>query len=148
MMETSVWIHLSCLIKSASVLLTTSPLLLGWPLLLLDLLVWVKIVFVLQALHHQEQYCFVKELDDPDYMLFDMTIYSIRSLFFVLTAFQFTHWPGCLELKGSCLRLHDKAQAVHAGVCMEDLSSGLWDRRKMAKTALPSRWSQTVTGLS
>lgn len=77
MMETSVWIHLSCLIKSASVLLTTSPLLLGWPLLLLDLLVWVKIVFVLQALHYQEQYCFVKELDDPDYMLFNMTIYTL-----------------------------------------------------------------------
>lgn len=77
MMETSIWIHLSCLIKSASVLLTTSPLLLGWPLLLLDLLVWVKIVFVLQALHYQEQYFFVKELDDPDYMLFDMIIYTL-----------------------------------------------------------------------
>lgn len=59
MMETPAWIHLSCLIKSTSVLLTTSPLLLDWPLLLLDLLVWV--VLVLQVLHHQEQYCFVKE---------------------------------------------------------------------------------------
>lgn len=61
MMETPVWIHLSCLTKSTSVLLTTSPLLLDWPPLLLDLLVWVRIVLVLQVLYHQEQRCFVNE---------------------------------------------------------------------------------------
>lgn len=76
-------------------------------------------------------------------MLFNMTIYRLT-----LFVFQFTHWLECLGLKGSCLLLRDKVQAVHAGVCMGDLSSGLWDKRRMAKTALPNRWSQTVTGLS
>lgn len=145
MTETPVWILLSFLTKSTSVLLITSPLLLDWPLLLLDLLVWVRIVLVIQGLHHQEQHCFFKE-DDPGHMLFDMTIYTLT--LFCTYYLQFTHWPGSLGLKGSCLQLHDKAQAVHAGVCMGDLSSGSWDRRKMAKTALPNRWSQTVTGLS
>ena len=50
MTETPVWIHLSSLTKCTSVLLTTSPLLLDWPLLLLDLLVWVKTVLVLQII--------------------------------------------------------------------------------------------------
>lgn len=58
MTETQVWILLSFLTKSTSVLLITSPLLLDWPLLLLDLLVWVRIVLALQGLHHQEQHCF------------------------------------------------------------------------------------------
>lgn len=66
MTETQVWILLSFLTKSTSVLLITSPLLLDWPLLLLDLLVWVRIVLALQGQHHQEQHCFFKE-DDPGY---------------------------------------------------------------------------------
>lgn len=74
-----------------------------------------------------------------------------RSLFCVslsVTVLQFTPWLGYLGSRGSCLRSRDKAQAVHVGVCMEDLSSGSWGRRKTAKTVLPSRWSQRVTGLS
>lgn len=75
MMETPVWIHLSCLTKSTFVLSTTSPLLLDWPLLLLDLLVWVRLVLVLQVLDHQEQHCFIK--DYPGRMVFDMIIYTL-----------------------------------------------------------------------